>query len=123
MGQHINNLLTLKNEKLFVILLIFAFFILSFPNLSQSINIGEAPAGNLIDIPGLLMTILTVMWPVVVTVVVIFFVLAGFKFLTAQGNPEELKIARRFLIWGVVGVIVIILSFSILISIRITLGL
>ena len=42
------------------------------------------------------------------------FVIAGIFFLTAQGQPEKLKIARSFVLWGVVSIIVAILAYSII---------
>ena len=47
-------------------------------------------------------------------VAVIMFVVAGVLFLSAQGEPEKLKQARAAGIWGVAGVIVGILAFSII---------
>jgi len=47
-------------------------------------------------------------------VAVIMFVVAGVLFLSAQGEPEKLKQARAAVIWGVAGVIVGILAFSII---------
>ena len=47
-------------------------------------------------------------------IVVVCFVISGILFLTAQGDPEKLKIARSSVIWGIVGVVVGILAFSII---------
>jgi hypothetical protein len=47
-------------------------------------------------------------------IAVICFVIAGVLFLTAQGAPEKLKEAKSAVIWGVVGVIVGIVAFSII---------
>jgi len=47
-------------------------------------------------------------------VAVICFLVAGVLFLTAQGEPEKVKTARAAFIWGVAGVIVGILAFSII---------
>lgn len=62
-------------------------------------------------------------WPLVVTAVIILFIIAGFSFLTAQGDPGKLEAARKFLIWGIIGVIIIIIAFSTIITIRWILGL
>ena len=66
--------------------------------------------------------ILNVVWMVAITFVIIMFVLAGFKFLTAQGDPGKVAEANKAVIWGIGGIIVIILAFSILVVMRVTLG-
>lgn len=45
--------------------------------------------------------------------IIIMFVLAGFKYLTAQGNPQQVKEANQAVIWGLVGVGVVVLAWSI----------
>ena len=45
---------------------------------------------------------------------VICFVIAGILFLTAQGQAEKLTAARSAVIWGIVGVVVGLLAFSII---------
>lgn len=47
-------------------------------------------------------------------VAVISFVIAGILFLTSNGEPEKIKQARAAVVWGVAGVIVGILAFSII---------
>ena len=44
---------------------------------------------------------------------VVFFVIAGILFLTAQGDPAKIKTARSAFIWGIAGVVVGIMAFSI----------
>lgn len=47
-------------------------------------------------------------------IAVIMFVVAGIYFLTAGGEAEKVQKARSALIWGVAGVVVGILAFSII---------
>ena len=63
-----------------------------------------------------------VVWPVFITAVVIMFILAGFKFLTAQGEPTKIIEARKTLIWAVVGVVVGVVAFSAYATIQAILG-
>lgn len=56
--------------------------------------------------------ILNLMWVVLVAFAMIMFLVAAFQFLSAQGEPEEIKKARNSLIWGVVGLAVAIIAFS-----------
>jgi len=47
-------------------------------------------------------------------IAVICFVIAGILFLTAQGDPEKLRSARSAFFWGIAGVVVGIIAFSII---------
>jgi hypothetical protein len=47
-------------------------------------------------------------------IAVIAFIVAGVLFLTAAGNAEKVQAARSALIWGIAGVVVGILAFSII---------
>ncbi len=53
-------------------------------------------------------------WIIFGLIVVICFVMAGVMFLTARGEPEKLKIAKSAAVWGVVGVVVGILAYSVM---------
>ncbi len=77
------------------------------PNAVPSLNVGE-----IVDI------IFSILWPIAVAFFVIMFVIAGFLFATAQGDPEKVKQARNAVIYGVVGVIVALLAWSIVFIIR-----
>lgn len=58
--------------------------------------------------------IITASWVIFGVIAVICFVIAGVLFLTAQGEPEKVKLARAAFIWGVVGVAVGIIAYSII---------
>jgi len=45
---------------------------------------------------------------------VIMFVFAGIQFLTARGEPEKVQGARSSFLWGIAGVVVGIIAFSII---------
>ena len=45
---------------------------------------------------------------------VIMFVFAGIRFLTAGGEPEKVQQARAAFLWGIAGVVVGIIAFSII---------
>lgn len=66
------------------------------------------------SIRSLLDSIESIAWIVFGTIVVVCFVVAGVMFLTAQGQPEKIQLARSATIWGVAGVIVGILAYSIM---------
>ena len=65
------------------------------------------------DITGLISNLVNKVWMVFAALAVIMFVYAGVKFLLAAGNPEKIAEARTAALWGVIGVVVMILAFSI----------
>lgn len=67
-----------------------------------------------IGIQDIIPSIETLIWIIFTVIVVVCFVIAGIMFLTAQGAPEKLKTARSAFIWGIAGVVVGILAYSII---------
>jgi len=61
----------------------------------------------------ILTSIKSAIWQIFAVFVVVMFVIAGIAFMTAQGDPEKLKTARSAFIWGVVGIAVAIIGYSI----------
>ncbi|OGZ75420.1 MAG: hypothetical protein A3I87_03195 [Candidatus Staskawiczbacteria bacterium RIFCSPLOWO2_02_FULL_39_8] len=88
------------------------------------IDPGPTPgsAQNL-DIVTFINAILNLIWPIFIGFAVIMFLVAGFQFLTAQGDPTKVAGARQSIIWGAVGVAVGVLAFSIPFVIRNAIGL
>jgi len=74
----------------------------------------DAPEGIISDPFELAARIAGLMWLVFGVIALICFVLAGVLFLTAQGDPEKIATARGAFIWGVVGVVVGIIAWSII---------
>jgi FtsH-binding integral membrane protein len=54
------------------------------------------------------------LWILFTAIAVICFAIAGITFLTANGDPEKLKLARSAFIWGIVGVVIGIIAGSII---------
>lgn len=76
---------------------------------------GANPTGITISNFGdLIGRIETFMWLIFGGIAVIMFVIAGITFLTAQGDPEKVGTARSAFIWGVAGIVVAIVAYSIL---------
>jgi len=98
------------NKKIVTVLITSA--ILSLPMLAfaQANPTGVQVGGiqNLIDI------VLRIIWAIFGLIAVIAFVTAGTLFLAAQGQPDKIATARTAFIWGVVGVVVGIVAFSII---------
>lgn len=64
-----------------------------------------------------------VVWPVFITASIIMFIIAGFHFLTAQGEPEKINKARHAVLWAVIGIAVALIGYVAVGVIRGTLGL
>mgnify|MGYP001575337605 CR=1 FL=1 len=77
------------------------------PNIVPGLTVGQ-----LID------AIFSILWPAAVAFFIIMFVIAGFKFATAGGEPEAVKTARTSVIYGMVGVIVALIAWSIVFILR-----
>ncbi|OGZ66984.1 MAG: hypothetical protein A3D35_01815 [Candidatus Staskawiczbacteria bacterium RIFCSPHIGHO2_02_FULL_34_9] len=100
-----------------------AITLLSIPAVMLAFNPGNIPnASPTLDINTLVDVLFSILWPVAVAFFIVMFIMAAFKFATAQGDPTAIASARSFLIWGIVGVIVALLAFSIPFIVRNTLG-
>src|ERR1035437_8294564 len=75
-----------------------------------------------LDLPALIVKIETIMWMVFGAMAVIMFVVADVLFSTPKGQPEKVQAARSAFIWGIAGVVVGIIAYSILAIIGNTLG-
>jgi RsiW-degrading membrane proteinase PrsW (M82 family) len=67
-----------------------------------------------IDLTTFGLNIANAAWIIFTIIAVVMFVVAGVLFLTARGNPEQVQQARNAFLWGVVGVVVAILAFTII---------
>lgn len=60
------------------------------------------------DLNAFLLAVVEVVVQYGLLLIVFFLVLAGFKFVVAQGNPEKISDARKMLVWVVVGAFVLL---------------
>ena len=109
------------NKKIIVlssvsVLSVLPFIALAFNFIPPSGNANLSPAVVVVNI-------INFIWPIIVAVVVIAFIVAGILFVVGQGEPGALKTARSAVIWGVVGIVVILLAFSIINIVQIGTGL
>src|SRR5438046_594336 len=83
---------------------------------------GPTPVPNPgVDINALITLVLDIVWVVFGAFAVIMFIFAGVGFITAQGDPEKVGVARNFVIYGIIGVVIALLAFSIPLILRTTL--
>jgi len=94
---------------------------LALPLVSMAFAPGNIPNVVNLSVEGLVDIIFKILWPIIVAFAIIMFILAAFQFFNAQGDPDKVAGARNFVIWGVVGMVVALLAFSIPFIVRNTL--
>jgi len=72
---------------------------------------------TLTNIGAFITALLGWIWLIFVVLAIIMFIIAGAHFLLAQGDPGSIDKAKHMAIWGVVGVFVAILAFSIVLTV------
>jgi len=75
-------------------------------------NLAEATT-----VEGVVQGIVNIALPVAGIVALILFVIAGYKMITSQGNPDKLKDAKDMITNAVIGLVFILLSVGILVLI------
>jgi len=99
------------NKKTLLALLLLSILIIPTSTMAQ---IGGARPTIDTDLTKLGNKIADAIWIIFTIIAVIMFVVAGITFLMAQGDPEKVKSARNSVIWGVAGIVVAILAFTII---------
>lgn len=94
------------------LIILFVASLLVLPVLASAIDF-TPPTGGISDITVVITKILNLVWQVFIGLAVIMIIVAGILFLTASGNPEKVVQARQAFIWGVVGIAVGVIAFSI----------
>lgn len=100
-----------KNTKIVLNLVILSLVIL--PLGISAFSVPGEPGATASDVGTVVSNIVDKVWIIFAAIAVILFVYAGVMFLTAAGSPEKIAAARQAAMWGVVGVVVMILAFSI----------
>lgn len=88
--------------------------VLMFPALAGAAGPGECTEGNLCNplkvnsIAGLIEAIAKIIFKIGFVVSAIFIIFSGLKFITARGNPEELKKAKSMFMWTILGTAILL---------------
>lgn len=61
----------------------------------------------------LLVAILNVFIIISIPIVVLFLIYSGFMYVTARGNPEQIRTASKSLTYGIIGAVIIVGSVAI----------
>lgn len=72
-----------------------------------------SPDGTGVDMGKIMGGIINFVWQFFAGLAVIMFIVAGIQFLSSNGDPAKITAARNAFIWGVVGIVVAIVAFSI----------
>ena len=88
-----------------------------------SITIPNPVAGDPKDLGSLLTTLLNnVVMPVATVFVVVWIIYAGFKYVTAQGNPAKITEAHKTLLWSLIGAGILLGAAGISLVVQNTIG-
>ena len=90
--------------------------------LSGGLALGQIDVAPEVEPIGALETIIDIVFTVLIVLAVLFLIIAGFYFVTASGNPEQIGKARNMVIWAIVGVVVALLARGIVSFIRTWIG-
>jgi len=96
----------MKNQKIVASLILLG--LLALPVLAFA-----QPTNTIESIDQLYDVVARAIWVIFGIIALVMFVIAGILFLTAAGQPERIVQARQAFLWGVAGVVVGILAFSI----------
>jgi hypothetical protein len=67
---------------------------------------GDAPGWGDVDVMRVLGRITDWLFAILLIVAAIFIIVAGYYFVTAQGNPDTVARARQFVLYALIGVLV-----------------
>ncbi len=111
------------NKKLVTIIASATLLVLPIAAFAIPANGGGTPTGGgALTVNTLIDTLLNFIWPLFMGFAVVMFLISGFQFLTAQGDPGKVDAARQSVLWGVVGVAMGVLAFSLPFIVKTTLG-
>jgi uncharacterized membrane protein len=74
------------------------------------------------DLEGLLVAILNILIVIAVPIIVLFIIYAGFLYVTARGNVQQIETANRAIVYAIIGAIMAIGALAIAEIIKNTIG-
>jgi len=85
----------------------------NFPGINPSFPDLQYPGVSDPNVPNVVDAVINIIWQIFLGFSILLFIIAGFVFLAGRGEPAKMAIARQMVIYGVIGIIVGILAFSI----------
>lgn len=111
--------LKLRLQKIYWLFVLFVLFLPVGSVFAQTRGGGPGPSTELknpikVDsIEQFLSTLLEVVVKIAGPIVVLMIVYSGFLLVKAQGNPDELKTAKKAIMWTVIGAVIVLGAFAI----------
>lgn len=114
-----------KRQYILSSMIVFAFFLVFACSSVAPVFAGQGlenplAARGINDMTGLLRVVLSAFMAIMFPITVLFIVYTGFLFVTSQGNPAKILEARRYLIYTVIGALLILGSYALSTAIRAT---
>ena len=111
-----NKTQVLKMKKLlsiFILSTLSVFLVAPFFVFAAGGTLETPPTPTGINVATIMSSLFNPIWQLCAGLAVIMFVVAGILFITSSGEPGKITTARNAVIWGVVGIVVATVAFSI----------
>ena len=83
-----------------------------------TVGLAQPATAPTIDVMQALDDVTNWLFAILLIVAVIFLIIAGFYFITAQGDPDRVQKARNMVLWSLVGVAVGVLAKGLVMLVR-----
>jgi hypothetical protein len=100
-----------KTQK--IVLSLIALSVIILPLSTLAFTPPTQPTEKTITLGSIVSKVVDNLWIAFAGIAVILFVYSGVLFLLAGGSPEKVQAARQAFMWGVIGVVVMVLAYSI----------
>jgi len=90
-------------SKLLIILLLSSFFL---PLITEAVSIPNPIESQ--SFFELLNKIIDFIFTISIPITALMIIIAGFYFITAQGEPEKIQTAKRIIIWALIGFLIVL---------------
>ncbi len=74
----------------------------------------KPPQNLTLDVVKIAVAFFNIFWPIVVTIIIVMLMWSGIMFLTAAGDATKISTAKKAILWAVIGIVIIVLSYSII---------
>ncbi len=85
---------------------------------AQSISFITLPS----DLIGAIKLIINMILALVGFIAVLFLIIGGFQYITASGNPDQLESAKKTIMYSIIGIVIVVISWAIVIFVTSQLG-
>ncbi|MFH1656664.1 MAG: pilin [Candidatus Nealsonbacteria bacterium] len=90
-------------KKISFLLILFSLFV---PLVSSAVSIPNPLKAN--TFTELLNSIIDFIFTISIPITALMIIIAGFYFITAQGEPEKIQTAKKIIIWTLIGFLIIV---------------